>query len=130
MSAQRTGVLLTAFGGADSIARQLELRLTERGHDVIVRSGMRYWEPTIRSAVVELAENGAGRVAMASLSAFDSQVTCESYRVTALDAARELGLTDVAEARMLQLAPQYREFFGRACADALADDSGARTLVL
>ena len=173
MSAARSGVLLTAFGGPDSlesvgpfmsrfmgrepspgvlaatqdkyraiggssplpaiaaaISASLEKHLRARGHDAVVRAGMRYWEPSIESALSELAAQGARRVVMVSLSAFESRVTCESYRVAALQAAGDLEYVDVCEAPMLHLAPQYREFFGRACAHALGNTGAANPLAI
>jgi len=173
VAGKRTGVLLTAFGGpdslesvgpfmarfmgreptpaiveaaqekyraiggssplpatADAIARSLEHHLADRGHDVPVCAGMRYWEPSIESAIDELVRAGAGRIVMVSLSAFESKVTCESYRVAANDAAGSLEYVDVCEAPMLHLAPQYRDFFGHACAHALEHSGTSRPLVM
>lgn len=169
----RTGVLLTAFGGPDSlesvgpfmarfmgrepsphvvasaqekyraiggssplpgvaaeIGAALERHLLAHGHDVVVRTGMRYWEPSIGSALEDLQAHGAKRVAMVSLSAFESQVTCESFRTCALDAARGLAIEDVCEAPMLHKAPQYRAFFGEVCARALESIQGERPLAV
>lgn len=170
---QRTGVLLTAFGGPGSlesvrpfmtrfmdrepspaiveaaqekyraiggssplpavaaeIAAALERRLRTTGYDVAVRAGMRYWEPSIAAALEELQAQGAERVVMVSLSAFESQVTCESFRTCALHAARGLEIADVCEAPALHRAPQYRDFFGHACAHALANTPARRPLVM
>ncbi|MBN1193565.1 MAG: ferrochelatase [Coriobacteriia bacterium] len=171
--AERTGVLLTAFGGPDSvesvgpfmsrfmgrepsaavvasaqdkyraiggssplprvaaaIAAALERHLADLGHDIVVRAGMRYWEPSIECAVDELVEEGARRIVMASLSAFESKVTCEAFRSAAADAVRQAGIVDLREAQMLSGAPQYRDFFGHACAQALSDGLAARPLVV
>ncbi len=171
--ADRAGVLLTAFGGPDSlesvgpfmarfmgrepssaivtsaqekyraiggasplpgvaaeIAAALERRLKTAGHDVVVRAGMRYWEPSIDSALEALQAEGAGSVVMVSLSAFESQVTCESFRTCALHAAQGLEIADVCEAPVLHRAPQYRDFFGHACAHALAGTPARRPLVM
>ncbi len=171
--ADRTGVLLTAFGGPDSlesvgpfmarfmgrepapavvdaaqekyraiggasplpataaeIADALERHLVSRGHDAVVRAGMRYWEPSIERALDELAARGARRVVMVSLSAFESQVTCEAYRAAAHEAASDLALTDMCEAASLSTAPDYRDFFGHACAHALERTPAVRPLVV
>ena len=173
MAAARTGVLLTAFGGPDSIesvgpfmerfmgrapspsvlaaaqdkyraiggssplpaiataiAASLEHHLVARGHDVVVRTGMRYWEPSIESALTELVEAGARRIIMVSLSAFESRVTCESYRLAVHEAADEIEYVDVCEAPMLHLAPQYRDFFGHALAHTLGASGAAQPLVV
>ena len=170
---ERTGVLLTAFGGPDSlesvgpfmarfmgrepspglvvsaqekyraiggasplpgvaaqIAASLEHHLIARGHDVVVRTGMRYWEPSIDSALAELQDAGAERVVMVSLSAFESQVTCESFRTYALHAAQGLAISDVCEAPVLHRAPEYRDFFGHACSHAVEHIEAARPLVM
>ncbi|MRS11600.1 MAG: ferrochelatase [Actinobacteria bacterium] len=171
--AQRTGVLLMAFGGPDSlesvgpfmarfmgcdpspeavaaarrkyaaiggasplpavaaeVAAALEAHLVRRGHDVVVRAGMRYWEPSISSALRELREQGAARVVTASLSAFESRVTCEAFRSCALEAADGLEINDVREAPALHRARQYRDFFGYACAHALEHMNAERPLVV
>lgn len=170
--AERVGVLLTAFGGPDSlesvgpfmsrfmgrepspavvaaaqdkyraiggasplpavaaaIAASLERHLARRGHDVAVRAGMRYWEPSIESALDDLTSAGARRIVMASLSAFESRVTCESFRKAATEAAGVLELVEMCEAPMLHRSPQYREFFGYACAHALENTGASRPLV-
>lgn len=170
---ERVGILLTAFGGPDSlesvgpfmarfmgrepssaivasaqekyraiggasplpgvaaeIAAALERRLCTSGHDVVVRAGMRYWEPSIEMALEALQAEGAGSVVMVSLSAFESQVTCESFRICALHAARGLEIADVCEAPVLHRAPQYRDFFGHVCAHALASTPARRPLVM
>lgn len=168
-----TGVLLTAFGGPDSlesvgpfmarfigreprpelvaaarekyaaiggasplpataaaIAASLERHLADRGRGVPVRAGMRYSEPSIERAIGQLAAAGVRRIVMVSLSAFESKVTCESYRVAARDAAGALEYVDVCEAPMLHLAPQYRDFFGHACSHALDAIGASRPLVV
>lgn len=169
----RTGILLTAFGGPDSlesvgpfmarfmgrepseqvvaaaqdkyraiggasplpatasaVARSLERRLTAASHDVIVRAGMRYWEPSIPSALGELQAAGVERVVMASLSAFESQVTCEAYRSEVTEAAGGMAIASICEAPSLHRAPQYRQFFGRACAHALDSVAAHQPLVV
>jgi len=170
---ERTGVLLTAFGGPDSlesvgpfmarfigrepspglvasaqkkyraiggssplpgvaaeIAALLEHHLVMRGHDVVVRAGMRYWEPSIGSALEELQAEGATRIVMVPLSAFESQVTCESFRTCALDAAQGLAIGEVCEVPVLHRAPEYRDFFGHACLHALDRIDAERPLVI
>jgi ferrochelatase len=171
--ADRVGVLLTAFGGPDSlesvgpfmarfmgrepapatvdaarekyraiggasplpataalVAASLEHHLVDRGHDAVVRAGMRYWEPSISVALEGLVGSGARRVVMVPLSAFESQVTCEAYRLEAHSAAGAIEISDVCEAPSLSGAPQYRDFFGHACAHALESVTGRRPLVL
>jgi len=173
MTAARSGVLLTAFGGPDSlesvgpfmerfmgrepspsglaaaqdkyraiggssplpaiaatIAASLEGQLAHRGYDAVVRAGMRYWEPSIESALTELVEQGARRVVMVSLSAFESRVTCESYRAAALEVADDIEYLDVCEAPMLHMAPQYRDFFGHALAHSLGNSGATQPLVV
>lgn len=173
MASTRPGVLLTAFGGPDSldavgpfmarfmgrepspalvesarekyraiggssplpataaaVASSLEHHLLDRGRDVPVRAGMRYWEPSIERAIGELAAEGVGRVVMVSLSAFESKVTCESYRVAAHRAAGDMEYLTVCEAPPLHRAPQYRDFFGHACAHALEHSGTRRPLVM
>lgn len=170
---ERIGVLLTAFGGPDSlesvgpfmarfmgrepapavvaaaqekyraiggasplpgvaaaIAMSLERHLRDRGHDVVVRAGMRYWEPSIDSAVGTLVAEGARRIVMASLSAFESRVTCEAFRVAAHDAAGEAEIVEMCEAPSLHRSARYRDFFGHACAHALENIVAARPLVV
>ena len=173
MAASRAGVLLTAFGGPDSIesvgpfmerfmdrapapavlaaaqdkyraiggssplpaiaaaiAASLEHHLTVRGHDAVVRAGMRYWEPSIESALTDLVLQGARRIVMVSLSAFESRVTCESYRIAAHEAASDIEYVDVCEAPVLHMAPQYRDFFGHALAHALGNSGATQPLVV
>lgn len=168
-----TGILLTAFGGPDSlesvgpfmarfmgrepspaivaaaqekyraiggasplpataavVADALERHLIAMGHDVVVRAGMRYWEPSITHALEELQAAGAERVTMVSLSAFESQVTCEAYRTEAADAADGMAIASICEAPSLSRAPQYRDFFGHACAHALDAIAAHQPLVV
>lgn len=170
---ERVGILLTAFGGPDSlesvgpfmarfmgrepsaaivasaqekyraiggssplpgvaaqIAAALERHLRAAGHGVAVRTGMRYWEPSIPSAIDELVTAGAHRIVMVSLSAFESRVTCEAYRGAAFAAAGDTELNEVCEAPVLHRAPQYRDFFGHACAHALDAIAARRPLVV
>ncbi len=169
----RTGILLTAFGGPDSIesvgpfmagfmgrepssevvrgaeekyraiggrsplpdtaaaiGQLLERRLCAHGRDAIVRVGMRYSAPSIGSAIEEIVDAGATKVVMVSLSAFDSSVTAEAYRRAAIGAAKELGADEPVEAPMLHEAPQYRAYFGRQLARALANPGAGRPLVV
>jgi ferrochelatase len=91
---------------------------------------MRYWDPSITSALAELRGAGAARIVMASLSAFESQVTCEAYRTEALDAAAGMAVTSICEAPALHRARGYRDFFGHACAHALASITAAQPLVV
>lgn len=117
-------------GVAASVASALERHLRDRGHDVAVRAGMRYWEPSILSAVRELAGAGAERLVMSSLSSFESKVTCEAFRTEARLAAVEAGIADVREATALHLAPQYRDYFGHGCAHLLEHVGFPRPLVV
>lgn len=115
---------------ADAVAASLEHHLIALGYDVIVRAGMRYWEPSIPSALAELQAAGAERVIMVSLSAFESQVTCEAYRTQAADAASGMAIASVCEAPSLHRSAQYRDFFGHACAHALDTIGAPRPLVV
>jgi ferrochelatase len=117
-------------GVAAAVAASLEGHLTRRGHDVVVRAGMRYWEPSIEAALDDLVSAGAGRIVMTSLSAFESRVTCESFRRAASEAACALELVEIGEAPMLYLSPQYVEFFGHACAHALEHTGASQPLVV
>jgi len=171
--AERVGILLTAFGGPDSlesvgpfmarfmgrepapavvasaqdkyrsiggssplpgvaaaVAASLEKHLVDRGRDVVVRAGMRYWAPEIATAMEELIAAGAGRVVMVSLSAFESQVTCEAFRSAAREAASALEVSGVCEAPVLHRAPQYRDFFGHGCAHMLDAIAARNPLVV
>jgi ferrochelatase len=117
-------------GIAASIARSLEHHLADRGHDVPVRAGMRYWEPSIPSAVEDLVGLGVTRIVMLSLSAFEFRLTCEAYRASAHEAAGAVEHLDVCEAPMLHKAPQYRDFFGHRLAHAIDHVGAARPLII
>lgn len=115
---------------ASKVASSLERLLRSEGHDVFVRAGMRYWEPSIEEALQALCSTGARRVVMASLSPFESKVTSEAFRTCALDAARNIGVTEVVEAPGVHQAPSYARFFGRQCRRALHSLSAERPLVI
>ena len=173
--AGRVGILLTAFGGPDSLESVGPFMARFMGREPCAgRRELRRRRSTGRSAVprrcrrpqprsppslehhlqVDRARCGRAhgdallgavdrlgarassrpraptRIVMVSLSAFESQVTCEAYRTEAhRRGPRDWRSPSVCEAPSLHRAPQYRDFFGHACAhalDAIAARAAAR----
>ncbi len=160
----KTGVLLTGFGGPDSldavgpfmcnlmgrepsdelvervcrryraiggssplleiagdIARKLQKKLSEGGHDTPVAVGMRYWHPYIGDALARLKEDGYDRVVAVSLSPFESYVAHGAYRKAIDEAAEALGGLEVVEAPLVSELPAYSSFYASSAASALME---------
>ncbi|HET6350789.1 MAG TPA: ferrochelatase [Coriobacteriia bacterium] len=159
----RTGVLITGYGGPDSVdavgpfmcnlmgrepseellarvcrkylaiggasplteiasafATKLETMLAEQEHDVPVEIGMRYWQPYISDGLARLRDRGCERVIVLSLSAFEAQITTESYRKAVAEAATPLGL-EIVDAPLMSESVAYTDWFAASAASALQD---------
>lgn len=117
----------TAIGGkspladiATDIARDLETQLADRGHDVPVRVGMRYWHPYIGDSLAELAAAGCTRVVNVSLSPFESKVASGAYREAIEECLGDLGELELVEAPLLSELPAFTEFLSDSAQAALA----------
>lgn len=159
----RTGVLITGFGGPDSleavgpfmcnlmgrepsdelvervcrrylaiggrspineiagaIAARLAGALAERGHDLPVGVGMRYWRPFIGEALASLIEQGCERVVTLSLSPFEAKVAHGAYREAVDAAAARIGDVDIVEAPLVSELPAFVDFFAGSTAAGIA----------
>jgi len=106
---------------ANGLADAVRDALVERGHDVPVEVGMRYWDPFVSDAVERLVAAGVTRVVLVTLSPFETQVTHGEYR-SALDEAlqKHRGVTTV-EAPLLSELPAFMALHADAAAVALAE---------
>jgi ferrochelatase len=115
---------------ANEIAEDLRVQLAERGHDVPVRVGMRYWHPYIGDSLSELVEAGCSRVVTVSLSPFESKVASGAYRAAIEACVSEKGDLDldVVEAPLVSALPEFTEFLAESTRSALyslEDPAGA-----
>lgn len=116
----------TAIGGkspladiASDIAHDLEAQLADRGHDVPVRVGMRYWHPYIGDALAELAQVGCDRVVTVSLSPFESKVASGAYREAIEECIGDSGELELVEAPLVSELPAFTEFLADSTKAAL-----------
>jgi len=117
----------TAIGGkspladiARDIAGDLETQLADRGHDIPVRVGMRYWHPYIGDSLAELAAAGCTRVVNVSLSPFESKVASGAYRKAIAECLGDLGELELVEAPLVSELPAFTEFLADSTKAALA----------
>jgi ferrochelatase len=115
---------------ANEIAQDLRAQLAERGQDVPVRVGMRYWHPYIGDSLAELVEAGCSRVVTVSLSPFESKVASGAYREAIEECVGEIGDLDleVVEAPLVSVLPEFTGFLAestRSALDSLEDPAGA-----
>jgi ferrochelatase len=113
---------------AEDIAIDLQTQLAERGCDVPVRVGMRYWHPYIADALAELKEAGCDRVVTVSLSPFESKVASGAYREAIEECIGELGELDLIEAPLVSELPAFTDFLAeatKAALNGLANPAGA-----
>jgi protoporphyrin/coproporphyrin ferrochelatase len=98
---------------AERIAAELEADLADRGHEVPVRVGMRYWDPLICDALADLAEQGCDRVITVSLSPFETKVASGAYRTAIAEALEADGVADVEviEAPLASELPEFARFY-------------------
>lgn len=108
-------------GIAAEIATGIESRLSEAGHDVPVRVGMRYWNPYIKDSLAALKDLGCQRVITVSLSPFESKVTSGAYRQAIAEAVESLGGIEIIEAPLLSEMPEFVTFLASATAVAISD---------
>lgn len=104
---------------AQAMATKLETFLTEAGHDVPVRIGMRYWHPYIDATMDELASLGCDRVISVSLSPFESKVAHGAYREAIAEAKVRHPEIEVLEAPLISTLDEYSEFYAMSAAAAL-----------
>lgn len=156
-----TGVLLTGFGGPDSIdacgpfmcnlmgrepseelldrvrmrylaiggssplpviAESIAEKLFEKlGGNTPVRVGMRYWRPYIADALQALADEGATRVVVASLSPFESKVASGACREAVQEAAASIGGLEIVEAPHVGDSEAFWAVLVRECRNAMDD---------
>jgi ferrochelatase len=117
-----------AIGGSSPLreiavvmAGKLEEQLAERGADVPVRVGMRYWHPFIEEGLTSLAEEGCDRVVLVSLSPFESKVASGAYREAISAAAEELAHIEFVEAPLISTLPSFVDYLAGGVAVALED---------
>lgn len=105
---------------ANDIAQGLGAGLAQRGHDVEVRVGMRYWHPYIADSLRELAEAGCTRVVTVSLSPFESEVASGAYRLAIDEALDSLPGVETVEAPLISGLPAFADFLAQSTAAALS----------
>ena len=92
---------------AKDMAEGIESRLSQAGHEIPVRVGMRYWDPYIKDALAELRSLGCERVITLSLSPFESKAASGAYREAVAQAVADSGDIEIVEA---PLAATMHEF--------------------
>jgi ferrochelatase len=114
---------------ANDIAEDLGAGLAQRGHDVEVRVGMRYWHPYIADSLRELAEAGCERVVTVSLSPFESEVASGAYRLAIDEALDSLPGVETVEAPLISMLPAFVDFLAESTKAALSGTAGEDVLV-
>ncbi len=105
---------------AESMATALSESLESKLDSAIpVLVGMRYSEPSIRSAVTALAEAGVSRIVMCSLSPFESKVTHEAYREALAESLAEHPGLAVVEAAPIGALDAFAEIVAASAVSAL-----------
>jgi ferrochelatase len=107
------------LGIAKDIAAALGERFERDGFDVPIRVGMRYWDPSIVSALEELVELGCDRVIAFSLSAFESEIATGAYRKAVEPALAAHPELTVVQAPLIGADDAYAQFFARSVRSAL-----------
>jgi protoporphyrin/coproporphyrin ferrochelatase len=103
---------------ATSIAEKLSEKLADKGHDVVVAVGMRYWNPYIPEAMQALKDAGCKRIVTLSLSPFESKVAVHKSRELVDEVAEQLGL-EITEAPLLATLSDFDQYLAAATAYAL-----------
>jgi ferrochelatase len=106
---------------AAGIAQDLESKLAEKGDEVPVAVGMRYWDPYIGDALMHLRAKGCDRVVTVSLSPFESKVAHGAYREAIAEAAERIGGLEIVEAPLVSTLKGFVDFFAGATAASLTD---------
>ncbi len=106
------------LGIAKSIAEKLSEDLAEKGHDVVVTVGMRYWNPYIPDAMQGLKDAGCEKIVTLSLSPFESKVAVHKSREVVHEVAEGLGL-EIVEAPLVGTLPDFDEYLAGATAYGL-----------
>ncbi len=117
-----------AIGGSSPlvrIARDLAVAvhaaLAERGCDLPVEVGMRYWDPFVRDAVDRLVAMGVTRIALVTLSPFETHVTHGEYRSALDEALQKYPEVTAVEAPLLSELPAFVTLHAGAAAVALGE---------
>ena len=115
---------------ASELAEAVHDALAERGQDLPVEVGMRYWDPFVSDAVDRLVASDVTRIVLVTLSPIETQVTHGEYR-TALDEALQEhpGVTTV-EAPLLSELPAFVRLHAAAAAVALGEVSAPDAAVV
>ncbi len=106
---------------AAEIASDLESALAEKGHEVPVAVGMRYWDPYIGDALMHLKDKGCDRIVTVSLSPFESKVAHGAYREAITEAAERIGGLEIVEAPLVSTLKGFVDFFAGATAASLTE---------
>lgn len=121
------------FGGISPINQQnrdlktaLEAEIAERGLDLPVYWGNRFWAPYFADALRELHADGHRRVLVLVTTAFSSYSGCRAYREDLASALAETGLEDELT---LDKVRQYFDHPGFVEPNVSAVREGLRTLV-
>lgn len=115
---------------ARDLAEAVRQELAERGCDLPVEVGMRYWDPSVRDAVARLVAGGVARIVLVTLSPFETQVTHGEYRAALDEALAEHPAVTTVEAPLLSELPAFVTLHAEAAAAALreVDAPGATVL--
>ncbi len=106
---------------ATAIGNEIGAALKQKGHELPVALGMRYWDPYIVDGLAALKQAGCDRVITISLSPFESKVAHGAYREAIAEAAEQLGGIEVVEAPLVSELQRFVDFFAGAIAATLSD---------
>lgn len=116
-------------GIAAELASGVRSALADAGHDVAVRVGMRYTDPTIADAVSALAEDGVSRIVLVTLSPFETRVTHGEYRAALEDALAGYPAITAFEAPLFSEMPSFASIHAAAARESLGSLPEGSTVI-
>jgi len=115
---------------ASDLAQAVRDALAERGHDLPVEVGMRYWDPFVSDAVERLVASGVTRIVLVTLSPFETHVTHGEYRAALEEALGGHPAVTTDEAPLLSELPSFGTLHAHAASMALAEVSAPDAAVI
>ena len=105
---------------ASELAQAVRGALAERGHDLPVEVGMRYWDPFVKDAADRLVAAGVTRIVLVTLSPFETHVTHGEYRFALDEVLQGHPQVVAVEAPLLSELPAFIMLHTEAAVAALA----------
>jgi len=107
-------------GIARELAASVSAEVAQRGHELPVEVGMRYWDPFIADGVARLTAAGVEHIIFVTLSPFETQVTHGEYREAIAEALLSHAGCDAVEAPLLSELASYSALHAEAAREALS----------